>query len=71
MKSVGDSPADKLRLQAAMLIIEAEEELKGGVEDDNALYDLVLRATGSEDRAAAALSARLAARLKANQATNV
>jgi hypothetical protein len=54
-----------------MEVIEAEEELKRPVDDDDRLYVLVLRATGSEARAAAALAARFMARLKANETPRV
>jgi hypothetical protein len=53
-----------------MVVLEAEDKLKGPV-DDAQVYDLVLRATGSESRAAAALSARLAERLKANETPDI
>lgn len=53
-----------------MDMLRAEEELREGVPDDR-VYDTVLRATGSEDRAAAALSARIAAKLRAGQTPEV
>lgn len=46
-----------------MTALEADEELKEGVED-NRVYDLVLAATGSEERAAEALSRRIADRMR-------
>lgn len=55
------TPADKLILQANMPVLLAEEELRKGASDSR-IYDLVLAMTGSKDRAADALTARMAAR---------
>ena len=54
-----------------MQIIAAEDELRAGVTDDNRLYDLILAATGSKDRASDALCDRLMWRMeqKSNQPT--
>lgn len=49
----------KLALEINRPALEAEEALKGPVADDQ-LYELVLQATGDEEQAAAALSARIA-----------
>ena len=53
----------KLVLERAMFILEAEEELKKPVPDGR-VYDLVLAATGSEEKASAAMSQRIAYRLR-------
>lgn len=53
-----------------MPALEADEELKDGVADDR-LYDLVLAATGSADRAAEALQARIAWRLRRGEKAEV
>jgi hypothetical protein len=50
-----------------MPAIEADEELRAGPVPDAKLYDLVLAATGSEERAAAALSGRIALRNRRNE----
>ena len=49
-----------------MAVIEAEDAMKDFVPDDR-VYDVVLAATGSEERASAALTARLAERLRRNE----
>lgn len=56
-----------------MAILEAEEELAGayGPVPDQRVYDLVLLATGSEERASAALAARYMARMKNNEMPEV
>jgi hypothetical protein len=46
-----------------MDILEAEAELKKPVPDAK-VYDLILRVTGSEEKAAAAMSERIAYRLR-------
>ena len=53
----------KLALAAAEPALRAEDELRAGCPDDR-VYDLTLLATGSEEAAAAALEARVAARLR-------
>ncbi len=53
------SPADKIVLAENMKALEAEDELRAGC-PDNRVYDLVLAATGSEERASAALAERIA-----------
>ena len=53
------TPAERIVLDANMKVLEAEEELKAGVADAD-VYDTVLRATGSEERASAAMTARIA-----------
>ncbi len=53
-----------------MKVLEAEEELKAGVSDDR-VYDVVLAASGSEERAAASLSARIMSRLRQNEKPEV
>lgn len=45
-----------------MVVLEAEDELKQPVETAR-LYDVVLRATGSEEKASDALAARIAQQL--------
>ncbi len=54
-----------------MEILAAEEELRAGVENDDRLYDLVLSVTGSAERASAALSQRIMARMKRGDTSNV
>ena len=58
------TPAEKLDLQANMITLKAEEELARGRISDDRVYDVVLAATGSEERASAALTARLASRME-------
>lgn len=53
----------KLAFEAAMPILEAEQELKDPVPDAR-VYDLTLAITGSEDAAADALADRIAFRLR-------
>ncbi len=64
------TPADLLAYSENMKILEAEEELRAGVDDDDRVYDLVLAATGSAERASEALTARIVARQKQNAPTN-
>ncbi len=64
------TPAQKLELEAHMDALRAEDELREGVPDDR-VYDAVLRATGSEDRASAALTARISAKLRRGQTPEV
>lgn len=55
-----------MRLEAAMDILSAEEELAGryGPMADSRVYDLVLAITGDEERASAAQAERYAAVLR-------
>ena len=53
-----------------MPVLEAEAELKQPVPDSR-IYDVVLAATGSEDAAAAALTDRIAARLRRGEKAEV
>lgn len=54
-----------------MAALEAEDEIAAGDVPDQRVYDLVLAATGSKDRAGEALAARIAERLKRNEKPNV
>jgi hypothetical protein len=60
-------PAEKLRLELAMPILEAEDRLKAGLVPDEAIFDTVLLVTGSRDAAEAATIARMNARLDRGQ----
>jgi hypothetical protein len=60
------TPAEKLELETAMDAIRAEEKLRAGCHDTE-VYDLVLRATGSAERAEKATAKRMAERLRNNQ----
>lgn len=62
----------KLVLEASMAAIEADEELRSpaGVPDGR-VYDLVLAATGSPERAARALQDRIALRLRRDEKPEV
>ena len=66
-------PAQKIELEINLAILEAEEELAGayGPVPDSRVYDLVLLATDSEERASAAQAARWLARLKRNETPEV
>lgn len=55
------TPAEKIRRAAAVPILLAEEELRAGVADDR-VYDAVLAATGSAEKASEALTRRVAER---------
>lgn len=62
----GLSGREKLALEAARDILDAEDELRQPVPDDR-VYALVLKLTGSEDAAAEALSERIAHRLRSGE----
>lgn len=62
--------AVKLALEVNRPALEARESLKGPVADDR-LFDLVLLATGSEDAAAEALSARIGERLRKSEQVDI
>lgn len=51
-------------------VLDAEDELKAGVADDR-VYDVVLRATGSEERASAALTERVAEKLRRDERAEI
>ena len=53
-----------------MRILKAEEEMAAGVRDAD-VYDVVLAATGSEERASAAESERIAAVMKRGETPDV
>ena len=57
-------------LHLALPILQAEDELRAGASDDR-IYDLVLLATGSEEAASAALTARVEERLRNNETPDV
>lgn len=59
-----------LALEVSLPVIEAEQELKGPVSDAR-LYDVVLAATGDEDVAWEARSARIADRLRNREPVEV
>ena len=54
-----------------MSAIEADEEIAAGEVPDDRVYDLVLRATGSVERAREAHNARLWAKLKRGERPEV
>lgn len=60
-----DGPA-KLAFEAAMPILDAEQELKKPVPDDR-VYDVILAKTGSEEQAADALFERIQYRLRRDE----
>ena len=67
---VGDFDGPSLlALEGAMEVLEAERELKKGDVPDHRVYDLVLAATGSEERAEAALQERIKARNRRHERT--
>jgi hypothetical protein len=57
---------EKLALDGAMTILEAEQEAKQPVSDSR-IYDLVLAITGDKEKAGKALSDRIAFRLRRNE----
>lgn len=58
------SPVEKIALAGHMVTLKAEEELAEGNVSDERVYDVVLAATGSEERASSAYTARLAWRME-------
>lgn len=68
---MGDLPGPvQLALDGCRDVLEAEDELRQPVPDGR-VYDLVLKLTGSEDAAAEALAARIAARLRSGEKADV
>lgn len=53
----------KLALDLARPVLQAEDRLRAGCADDE-VYDLTLAATGDEEQASAAATARAACRLR-------
>lgn len=67
------TPAEKIMREAAIPILAAEEALADPRHEvpDDAVYDLVLRATGSEVKAERAERKRVAERLRRNERPGV